>query len=142
MLWNKQFVSYADPRSHDIMVFESICGNDIVSDHSLMVHKTLFPRFAKRSTDTKVMSLFHGHDLTFRSFTHTLKLTSTSYCEICPSKTDNNKHQLLECPRFNCDYRDLFSNLDVPDSLAHGILTQMDLAMLRGLRIMAQIIVQ
>ena len=143
-LWNKYFSTDADTKSINIMNPDPIYirDNDIVYEHSLMVHKILFPRSSKRCTDTKIMSLLHGHDLTFNSFKHSLKLTTSSCCEICPGEKDDNKHKLIMCPKFNCEYRNLFSCIMPSSSLLREVMIQMDPSMLRGLRVMAQIILK
>ena len=138
-LWNDFLVSKSNGKQGDT----SAPDNTLLLE-SIIHHKFLFPRTSKRSTDTKVMSLLHGHDLCFKSFQYTLKLVSCPLCDVCHTEKDDNKHQLLKCPRFNCKYRDELSNsfLSSP-TLAHGILgSQPHLDILERFRCMAQIIVR
>ena len=76
-LWNKYFSTDADIKSINTMTSgpDHINDNGIAQEQSLTVYKTLFPRTSKRSTDTKTMSLLHGHDLTFNIFKHSLNLS-------------------------------------------------------------------
>ena len=145
--WNDYFSSEADLKSRKLMNAEMlddnqcyIYSNDNTLVESTLLHKTLFPRYSKRSTDTKVMSLLHGHDLSFRSFKYAIGKISNPNCEICVEEKDDNIHQLLLCPRFNCHYRNLLKGLSTAPSIAQGILSQHNLTHLEGLRKMAQII--
>ena len=86
-----------------------------LTDFSLMEfrpknHKLLFPRTSKRSTDTQVMDLIHGHSLTFGSFKCTIGRRAQLNCDMCGVE-DHNFHQLIECPKFNCSYREHLVNL-------------------------------
>lgn len=45
--------------------------------------KVLFSRFSKRSTDTHVMDLLHGHSLHFGSFEYVLNKQSDPNCRVC-----------------------------------------------------------
>lgn len=139
-LWNDYLASDADPKSMQIMNPDTNQDRDLTPINGILHHKILFPRFSKRITDTKVMSILHGHDLTFRSFKYSTGLISNPSCGICPDKKDDNKHQLLICPRFNCEYRNSLSSLLESNYLAQGILSQMDVNMLNGIRSMAQIV--
>ena len=141
-LWNDFLTSDADPKSLIIMNPESNKDNDSTPIQSLMHHKVLFPRSSKRSTDTKVLSLLHGHDLAFRSFKHSTGLVSNPSCYICPGEKDNNKHQLLECPRFSCEYRKALLFLSESTYLAQGVLSQTNSTILQAFRNMAQIVIK
>ena len=65
-----------------------------------------------------------------------------SNCHICPSKKDDNKHQTLECPKFNCAFRkkllEIDSNFGI---LSETILFQANNIQLQSFRNIAQIIV-
>ena len=104
-LWNQYLISEADSKTQKIMIPENNGSSSTHLVQSINQHKILFPRDSRRSTDTKVMSLLHGHDLTFRSFKHSMNLSDSPYCLTCQGERDDNKHQLLDCPRFNSHYR-------------------------------------
>ena len=61
-LWNDFLAVDADPKSLRIMNPESNTHENSYPSQSFQQHKILFPRSSKRSTDTKIMSLLHGHD--------------------------------------------------------------------------------
>ena len=110
--------------------------------HCFKVCKYVFPRNSKRSTDTQVISLFHGHDLQFRAFRYSTGYSNRSNCHICPSKKDDNKHQTLECPRFNCAFRKKLLEIDSNYGiLSETILFQANNIQLQSFRNIAQIIV-
>ena len=140
-LWNIYFISEADQKSQYIMNPD---GTQLLSilQFNPIHHKTLFPRSSKRSTDTKVMSLLHGHDLTFGSFRYSTQASHSPSCSICHGSKDNNLHQLMVCPRFNCFYRDKLQKLLRSSNLAHAVLTYNDSYHLVYLRKMAQIIIK
>ena len=141
-LWNDFLAVDADSKSLLIMNPESNTDQNSYPTQSFLQHKILFPRSSKRSTDTKIMSLLHGHDLAFGSFRQSTGLTSDPSCYICPGEKDSNKHQLINCPRFNCRYRDSLQGISDSDHLAQGVLSQLDTSMLQGFRKMAQIILR
>ena len=78
----------------------SIEGRDL----EIKNHKYLFPRSSKRVTDTKVMTLIHGHSLMFNKFQYSLGETYSPNCSTC-LVIDDNYHRLLECPKYECIYR-------------------------------------
>ena len=106
------------------------------------VSKHLFPRSSQRSTDTKTMAVLHGHDLSFASFKHTVGLAHSSMCEIC-EKCDNNIHQVLECPKFNCEFRSKLKEVVSNSfSLVHGLLISANREQIKCFPNLAQIIIK
>ena len=141
-LWNDHLALEADRKSKEIMI-----GKGSTIDASALMdithHKYLFPRSSKRTTDTKVMSLIHGHDLSIKSFRYSLKLTSSPLCDVCPSVKDNNHHKIFKCPKFNCKYRKSLLRFSESESVVHGILTsQPTQSTLTDFRSMAQIVIK
>ena len=139
-LWNKYMALDADVKSRAIM---SNCINSesgICQLLTLEQHKTLFLRNSKRATDSKVMSLIHGHDLIFNKFRHSLHISSNPFCSVCLSDIDDNFHKLLYCPKFSCHYRDSLYSLSSAHCLAHGILVHGTSTQMQNIRFMAQII--
>ena len=67
--------------------------------------KKLFPRYSSRSTDTKVMSLLHGHDITFTAFKARVANNCDPQCPNC-QMLDNNYHRIFSCPLYRCSYRE------------------------------------
>ena len=67
--------------------------------------KRFFPRYSSRITDTKVMSLLHGHDLCFKAFNSSVTGNCDPQCHNCPA-LDNNFHRIFTCPLFNCSYQE------------------------------------
>ena len=143
LLWNRYLIYEADHKSRTLMNPDGIISNleHGFLVHNIELHKTLFPKQAKRSTDTKVMSLIHGHDLGFNSFRYSVKLSSNPYCLLCDKEKDNNFHQLLKCPRYNCIFRDPLQNLPPTTNVAQLILAQDNTNHLVSFRNIAQIIV-
>ena len=92
---------WEDDYSHPSTSF----GPNATSSMSSVQSKILFPRSSSRKTDTKVMSVIHGHDLKFRRFRSSVIGDCTQKCTICPTETDDNLHQIFKCPKFNCVYR-------------------------------------
>ena len=106
------------------------------------VSKHLFPRSSRRSTDTKTMGVLHGHDLSFASFKHTVGLAHSAMCTTC-DKCDNNIHQVLECPKFNCEFRNKLKELVSNSfSMVHGILISANREQIKCFRNLAQIIIK
>ena len=108
--------------------------------------KLLFPRNSKRSTDTQVMDLIHGHSLNFGSFKYTLGKRSHPNCNVCRTE-DHNFHQLMECPKFNCSsYRQPLATLcESPDceiGIFLSVILEADKEQVICFRNMAQIIVK
>ena len=141
-LWNLNLASEADKKSQNIL--NPCYSSDAQAPQLLGLeqHKALFPRYSRRSTDTKVMSLIHGHDLTFKSFKHSAKLSTSPLCQTCESKKDTNFHQLLQCPRFNCSYRKSLLDFHGPTCVASLVFTSYDMNQLSCLRKMSQIILK
>ena len=83
--------------------------------------KKLFPRHSRRSTDTKVMSLLHGHDLCFNAFNATVTGNCDPNCTNC-SSPDNNFHRILSCTLYNSSYRDALHHHFIRDSSSWPIL--------------------
>ena len=109
---------------------------------SLEISKLLFPRNSKRKTDTQVLSLLHGHDLLFRKFKSSINSNCNPYCVVCPNEYDDNYHRLLQCPRYNSEYRDtLVSALtdDISNDPISAILKQGDPDIISSFRKIAQI---
>ena len=107
-------------------------------------HKILFPRTSKRATDTQVMDLIHGHSLTFGSFKCTIGRRAHLNCDMCGVE-DHNFHQLIECPKFNCSYRNHLVNLCRSPciiSIFLSIILEADRYQVKCFRNMAQIIVR
>ena len=139
-LWNKYMALEADIKSRSIMGHSNNSESDICILQTVEQHKNLFPRNSKRVTDTKVMSLIHGHDLIFNKFKHSLHLSSSPYCSLCPSEIDNNSHRLLYCPKYSSHYRESLYSLSSSNYLAQGILVHGTSTQLENIRLMAQII--
>ena len=81
------------------------CPQDVKLCSIAEKSKQLFPRCSKRRTDTKVMSLLHGHDVCFRSFDSRVTGNCDPQCPNCPA-SDDNLHRLFVCPLFNSAFRD------------------------------------
>jgi len=58
--WNKLLLLILNPRINP--------SEGQILDNIDERSKKFFPRYSSRSTDTKVMSLLHGHDITFTAF--------------------------------------------------------------------------
>ena len=139
-LWNNYITSEADRKSQIIMSHSGIKETDICTIQSLEHHKILFPRTSKRATDTKVMTLLHGHDLSFNTFKYSLQLSSDPFCSLCIAEKDNSMHRLLYCPKFNCHFRCHLTTLSASSHLAHAVLLHGNTTQLNNFRCMAQII--
>ena len=64
----------------------------------------LLPRWSHRTTDTKVLSLLHGHDLCFNAFKARITGSDNNQCIVC-NEADSNTHRIFSCPLGNCSYR-------------------------------------
>ena len=135
-LWRKFFASEADKRSMSILNLDPENPQLI----SIEQHKILFPRFSRRLTDTRIMSLIHGHDLAFMSFKYSAKLASSPFCQTCKHIKDDNMHQLLHCSRYNCCYRESLLIHSDPTSVASLVFTSYNKDQLSCFRKMSQII--
>ena len=112
LLWKEHLVQHGDMKLWYLLSLSDLSDTNI----SVTNHKALFPRYSKRSTDTYVLDLLLGHSLQFGSFKFALKKRSHPNCLMCGTE-DNNFHQLMYCPRFNCSYREALEELcDTPDS--------------------------
>ena len=142
-LWHEHLSLCADKKSK--AVFKSCDTYSPLKTFcfSLSASKYLFPRTSRRETDTKIMTLLHGHDKNFRSFQHKLGLIESPLCTLCTQKEDNNIHQVLECPRFSCKFRDeLLQVTDKALNLVQGILTCANKEQIQCFRNMAQIVIK
>ena len=141
-LWKEHLLSCADAK-----LWYLICLSDMSDvDFSIENHKLLFPRASKRSTDTQIMDLIHGHSLSFGSFKHSIGRRSHPYCETCRGELeDNNYHQLMICPRFNSVFRNDLSNLctspDAEIGIFLSIVFNASKEQVNSFRNMAQIII-
>ena len=109
----------------------------------LTVHKYLFPRSSKKNIDTKVLALIHGHDLSFNSFRYAIGVNPTPFCSTCLSEKDTNLHQLLQCPNYNCHYRNELASLPFSTvNLGLAVLLYADTVQISCFRILAQIIIK
>ena len=82
-------------------------ASDSASRNFLTRH--LLPRSSSRLTDTKVLSLLHGHDVVFHKFERTVTVQGprvTPFCDFCKTIEDDHMHRLQGCPRYNSAYRD------------------------------------
>ena len=96
----------------------------------------------KKSTDTKVMALLHGHDLNFKSFKYKTGLLNSPFCHVCPGKIDNNIHQLMECSKYQCEYRrNLKELIDASANLPQAMLIHANLEHVNSFRNMAQLVI-
>ena len=105
-------------------------------------HKKLFPRTSKRSTDTKVMDLIHGHSMEFKSFKYTLGHAASPNCDTCLTK-DDIYHRLIECTKYNSSYRNFLEDMDVmeaPPCIFLKMILEADSQQIMCFRNMAQII--
>jgi exonuclease III len=110
------------------------------------INKTLFPRHSSRKTDTQVMSLLHGRDLSFMKFRFTITKSVSPFCQTCHNGLyDDNYHRLLVCSRYNSAYRDNIRT-SIEDSPAENpilsILINGKPEILKDFRTMAQIAMQ
>ena len=104
----------------------------------------LFPRHSKRLLDSKLLSLLHGSNTHFRKFKCTIARGNnhiiSPYCKVCRNVEDDAYHQLYECPRFNCEYRDILPYSNHRKLYGIQILMSPGTEHLVALRNMAQII--
>ena len=111
-----------------------------------MINKILLPRHSSRKTDTQVLSLIHGHDLSFRKFRFSIKKNVSPFCQTCHyGLYDDNHHRLLVCPRFNSAYRDNICKTIRDNQTENPILSILingEPEVLKDLRVMAQIAMQ
>ena len=107
ILWNDHLQRSLQ---HDIQLLE-------INEKS----KRLFPRHSSRSTDTKVMSLLHGHDLCFRAFNSRVTGNCTPHCSNCPTR-DTHIHRIFTCPHYNSSFRDVLQQHSHHDSPCWAIL--------------------
>ena len=107
ILWNDHLQRSLQ---HDIQLLE-------INEKS----KRLFPRHSSRSTDTKVMSLLHGHDLCFRAFNSRVTGNCTPHCSNCPTR-DTHIHRIFTCPLYNSSFRDVLQQHSHHDSPCWAIL--------------------
>ena len=106
------------------------------------ISRTLLPRDSSRKTDTKVISLLHGHDLCFTAFKARILDSGQPNCSTCPTLKDDNAHRIFSCPLFRCSYRDSLLHLnDHERSAGWSILACDDKALLNEFRNLAQIAV-
>jgi hypothetical protein len=103
--------------------------------------KKLFPRTSTRITDTKIMSLTHGHSCQFKSYRYSLGTEDDQFCDICTTSPDTNVHQLLHCPKYNAaSLREPLNNLsDEPKNFMWALLLNADPEQIRCYRSLAQI---
>ena len=138
-LWKESLVSGRDEKLLYLLNLTDFSSTEFQPRN----HKILFPRTSRRSTDTKVMDLIHGHSLTFGSFKCTIGRRDHHNCTMCGSE-DHNFHQLMECPKFNCSYREHMVNLCRSPciiSIFLSIILEADRYQVECFRNMAQIIV-
>lgn len=100
-LWREHLTLDADKKLRDTINHTRFTSVTVDPQN----HKILFPRTSKRITDTKIMDLIHGHSLNFASFSYSVGASIHPNCDMCNVK-DDNLHQLLLCPKYNCSYRD------------------------------------
>ena len=104
-------------------------------------HKKLFHRTSSRLMDTKVMTMIHGHSKHFNSFKKALGSIGDPDCNACGSR-DDAYHQLLECTKYNSNYRKPLQSLitDGSHSFMWSFIMEADEEQLACFRNMAQII--
>ena len=104
-------------------------------------HKKLFHRTSSRLMDTKVMTMIHGHSRHFNSFKKALGCIGDPNCNACGSR-DDAYHQLLECTKYNSNYRKPLQSLitDGSHSFMWSFIMEADEEQLACFRNMAQII--
>ena len=106
-----------------------------------MITKLLLPRYSSRITDTKVLSLLHGHDVIFPKFKRTIEGNHINpFCDTCTTLPDDHSHRLFICPKYNSGYRDELTLLldDGGDKFA-SLISMLNPQALKNFRIMAQI---
>ena len=143
-LWEDYLVTRGDKKSRSLLCSMDNINNDGYSKltTNTLATKMMFPRNAKRSTDTKVMALLHGHDLNFKSFKYKTGLLSSPFCHVCPGKIDNNIHQLMECSKYQCEYRRKLKELiDASANLPQAMLIHANLEHVNSFRNMAQLVI-
>ena len=128
-LWNKRLDADHEPNN--------------IGSHA--ISKTLLPRCSSRKTDTQVMSLIHGRDLSFMKFRFSITKRVSPFCQTCHmGLQDDNYHRLFVCPRFNSSYRDRICNVTTTEShredRIYNILIKGEPEVMADLRAMAQII--
>ena len=100
--------------------------------------KKLFPRYSSRSTDTKVMSLLHGHDITFTAFKARVANNCDPQCPNC-QMLDNNYHRIFSCPLYRCSYRETIQEHSTSDQPCWSILRDDSDGSITAFRSLAQI---
>ena len=104
------------------------------------ISNCLLPRHSRRATDTKVISLLHGHDLVFAAFKARVTNTCNPYCPNCSTLMDDNAHRIFVCPLYSCSYRETLLHLSTPEvSAGWSILSCKDEEVLTAFRNLAQI---
>ena len=103
--------------------------------------KLLLPSHSSRMTDTKVLSLLHGHDIVFRKFKNSIEGNHINpFCDTCATHPDDHSHRLFTCPKYNCAYRDkLMLHLDDGGDMLTSLISKPNAEALQNFRIMAQI---
>ena len=100
--------------------------------------KKFFPRYSSRSTDTKVMSLLHGHDITFTAFKARVANNCDPQCPNC-QVLDNNHHRIFSCSLYSCSYRETPQEHSTSDKPCWSILRDDSDHSITAFRSLAQI---
>jgi hypothetical protein len=116
-LWTLHVKYSLDPESQIVEEIED--GNLHIQGNTA---KHLFPRTSNRWFDSKVISLLHGNSIDFRKFKCTITKKGNPYCTLCGTY-DDAYHQLYECTKFSCEYRDLIPAFK--DRKTYGLMISM-----------------
>ena len=128
-IWNKHL---------QLSVKDTSCPQDVILSNIEEKSKQLFPRHSKRSTDTKVMSLLHGHDVCFKAFKSRVVGNCDPQCSNCPT-SDDNLHRLFTCPLFNSSFRDTLQQHSTSKQPSWSILGEQSKENSKALRCLAQL---
>ena len=102
------------------------------------ISKLLLPRHSHRITDTKVISLLHGHDNCFKAFESRVTGNDDPFCSSC-STPDNRHHRTFECPLYNCAYRDALQHHSNSSQPMWSMIAEGNAKVLSAFRCLAQL---